>query len=206
MEQFCGVFLITLNCCCTVNNVLILGGLFLQDFKPNLRWCAPGGSWRVFSDSNPRIIHHAPLWGSHIYCTLTLLPLHLTVALTNPCGFKGIKMWNVRIIYLVAKAWKTSKSASDPMAAISQESGLMLIDREAFTGERVEKHMDGGEGDVHRAPGGWRRRRTWECWQEVATGAVKHTLSSQHVQANPTWTRLNKVQLHMATLWGTIEP
>lgn len=35
--------------------------------------------------------------------------------------------------------------------------------------------------------------------------AVKHTLSSQHVQTNPTCTRLNKVQLHMATLRGEIE-
>ncbi len=36
-----------------------------------------------------------------------------------------------------------------------------------------KKHMDGGEGDVHRAPGGWRRRRTWECWQEVAYRGCK---------------------------------
>lgn len=36
--------------------------------------------------------------------------------------------------------------------------------------------------------------------RKLPTETVKHTLSSQHVQTNPTCTRLNKVQLHMATL------
>lgn len=36
--------------------------------------------------------------------------------------------------------------------------------------------------------------------RKLPTEAVKHTLSSQHVQTNPKCTRLNKVQLHMATL------
>lgn len=36
--------------------------------------------------------------------------------------------------------------------------------------------------------------------RKLPTEAVKHTLSSQHVQANPACTRLNKVQLHMAAL------
>ncbi len=146
----------------------------------------------------------APLRISHILYVNLASP---TSDCDAACGFKGIKMWNVRIISLVAKAWKTSKSASDPMTAISQESGLMLIDREAFTGEKsgkctwmevretcIEPQAGGGGGEHGSAD------------RKLPTEAVKHTLSSQHVQANPTWTRLNKVQLHMATLWGTIEP
>lgn len=111
----------------------------------------------------------APLRISHIRSLVSPPSDHAT-----PRGFKGTKMWNVIIIYLLLPRPKLqSQHQIRRQRSVKQNGSDWRCIQAAQQRLRWRMHMDGGEADVHRAPGGWRRKRTWECWQEVAHRGCK---------------------------------